>query len=86
MRRGIDFGSFKRDVLVFKTLALVQLAFHYLFPAEGTFELDPISLFMIISGYSISILATHVIGIDRTYFAAELGIVQPKWIEKFPYG
>lgn len=32
VRKGIDFGSFKRDVLLFKTLALVQLFYQYFFP------------------------------------------------------
>jgi hypothetical protein len=30
--------------------------------------------------YAVSILATNALGIDRTYFAAELGLVEPKWI------
>ena len=30
--------------------------------------------------YMVSILATNALGIDRTYFAAELGLVEPKWI------
>lgn len=34
----------------------------------------------------VSLLATNALGLDRTYFAAELGLVEPKWITKFPYG
>ena len=30
-------------------------------------------------------MATNAIGIDRTYFGSELGLVKPKWIEAFPY-
>jgi len=45
-----------------------------------------VSVAMILSGYIVSVLATRAIGVDRTYFAAELGLVEPKWIEKFPYG
>jgi hypothetical protein len=41
---------------------------------------------MILSGYGVSLLATKALGIDRTYFAAELGLVEPKWITAFPYG
>ena len=41
---------------------------------------------MIASGYVVSILATNALGVDRTYFAAELGLVKPKWIDQFPYG
>ena len=74
VRRGIDFGSFKRDVLLFKTLALVQLFYHYLFPSVAQFVFDPISILMIIAGYTVSLMATNAIGIDRTYFGAELGM------------
>mmetsp|Transcript_846 Transcript_846/g.496 ORF Transcript_846/g.496 Transcript_846/m.496 type:complete len:679 (+) Transcript_846:92-2128(+) len=86
VRRGIDFGSFKRDVLLFKTLALAQIVYHYCFPSKETFVFDPISIAMIVIGYSISVMATSVIGIERTYFAAELGLVEAKWIDQFPYG
>lgn len=41
---------------------------------------------MVLSGYTVSLMATEALGIDRTYFAAELGLVEPKWINKFPYG
>ena len=34
----------------------------------------------------MSSMATKALGIDRTYFAAELGLVEPKWITQFPYG
>ena len=86
VRKGIDFGSFKRDVLLFKTIALLQLFYHYFFPSTRPFVFDPISIAMVVTGYVISMLATNAIGIDRTYFAAELGLVEPKWINKFPYG
>lgn len=88
IRRGIDFGSFKRDVLLFKSLALAQLIFHYLFPRNRAhpFALDLVSIAMILSGYAVSMLATRALGINRTYFAAELGLVEPKWITVFPYG
>ncbi len=86
VRKGIDFGSFKRDVLLFKTIALIQLFYHYLCPQSVPFVFDWISVAMILSGYAVSILATNAIGVDRTYFAAELGLVEPKWISQFPYG
>ena len=41
---------------------------------------------MMLSGYGVSLLATQALGMDRTYFAAELGLVEPKWINQFPYG
>lgn len=53
---------------------------------SGPFVLDPISIVMIFSGYAVSIMATNALGIDRTYFGAELGFCEPKWINQFPYG
>ena len=85
-REGIDFGSFKRDVLLFKVISISQLCYLYLFPPSGSFELDWVSVALIISGYLVSMMATRALGIDRTYFAAELGLVEPKWITDFPYG
>jgi len=41
---------------------------------------------MMASGYCVSIMATSALGIDRTYFAAELGLVEAKWVTQFPYG
>lgn len=86
IRRGIDFGSFKRDVLLFKSLALLQMFYHYFFPSVLPFSLDFLSIAMILTGYVVSVMATNALGIDRTYFAAELGLVEPKWITQFPYG
>jgi hypothetical protein len=85
-RKEIDFGSFKRDVLLFKTLALSQLIYHYLFPSTTAFVFDPISVGMILTGYVVSIMATNALGVDRTYFGAELGLMEPKWVTQFPYG
>lgn len=86
IRRGIDFGIFKRDVLLFKTLALIQLFYHYFFPRGQSFVFDPVSALLIVVGYTVSVMATNALGLDRTYFAAELGLVDPKWITQFPYG
>jgi hypothetical protein len=86
IRRGIDFGSFRRDVLLFKSLAFFQIFYHYLCPAKEAFVFDPVSLFMIVSGSALAAMATSAIGVDRTYFAAELGLVPPKWVSTFPYG
>ena len=73
-------------MLLFKTLALVQLFYHYFFPSTRPFEFDPVSAAMIATGYVVSMMATNALGVDRTYFAAELGLVEPKWITQFPYG
>ncbi len=91
-RIDIDFGSFKRDVLLFKTLAVTQLFLHYLFPdvmsgnSSLSFDFDLISVSMIAAGYIVSMMATAALGVDRTYFGAELGLMQPKFVTSFPYG
>jgi hypothetical protein len=36
-------------------------------------------------GFSITILATMQLGMVRTYFGSELGLVKPQWINGFPY-
>jgi hypothetical protein len=36
-------------------------------------------------GFGITMAATAQLGMLRTYFASELGLVEPKWISGFPY-
>lgn len=86
IRKEIDFGSFKRDVLVFKILALSQMFYHYFFPMNEAFAFDPISVLIIVSGYTVALLATTAVGVDRSYFAVELGLVPSKATKQFPYG
>merc|ERR1712146_463231 len=88
VRKDIDFGSFKRDVLLFKSIALAQLFNLYAVQPlrNGTFEIDVLSIAMIVTGYGLSSMATNALGIDRTYFGVELGLLEPKWIASFPYG
>ena len=47
---------------------------------------DPLSLGLMGVGFSISMLATKVLGLDRTYFAVELGLAEPVQLTRFPYG
>jgi hypothetical protein len=54
-------------VLLFKTLASLQLFYHYFFPTTTTFKIDFFSIAMILIGYFLSIAATNAIGIDRFY-------------------
>lgn len=84
-RKDVDYQAFKRDVLLFKTVAVAQLL--YLFSQHVDIKNpDFVSLGMIAFGYTISVLATFALGMDRTYFGVELGFYEPKWITKFPYG
>jgi len=80
-KKDVSFGLFKRNVIFYKTLALLQLAYFYI----TNFEYDPVSLAMIFVGYGISTSAAMAIGLDRTYFGVELGKYEPKWCSGFPY-
>jgi hypothetical protein len=87
-RKGVSYGNFKRDVLLFKSLALVQLAVLYIGAMKThALALDYISLVMIALGYGVSIAATEALGIDGTYFGIELGYVKAdyRFVTKFPY-
>ena len=95
-RAGVAFGTFKRDVLFFKTVALLQLFRLYAAPlwdadaraacgAEPWFR--PESLVLVAAGYFVSIAATSALGVDGTYFGIELGVVEAdyKFVTRFPY-
>ena len=81
-RRDVCFGVFKRDALFWKTLSSAILGLLYLIH----FEFDPVSLGLIAFGFGLSALATDALGIDRTFFGAELGFCPAARIERFPYG
>lgn len=105
VRDDVVYGNFKRDALLFKSIALIQLAVLYLEPfyrdasavsshtpldvlvdtVRRAVTSDPASVAMIVSGYTLSTLATKALGLDRTYFGVELGFCEPKWISDFPY-
>jgi len=86
IRKGIDFGSFKRDAFFFKNVALIQIFYMYIFPSHTKFAVDYVSLAMIVIGYGVSAQSYKALGTDRTYFGSELGRCAPKWITEFPYG
>lgn len=101
-RDGVDFGSFKRDVLLFKNISLCQMYYLLIdsirtsggvevFDVSTFFQscarnISPVALLMIVLGYFVSIKATVALGLDRTYFGSELGQCEPKWVSEFPYG
>lgn len=94
-RDNVAFGQFKRDALIYKTVALVQLLGIVAAPALGLAPC-PVescavrlqSLALIALGYGVSIAATNALGIDGTYFGIELGHVKDKeykFVTRFPY-
>lgn len=88
-RKDVNFGTFKSDVLLFKILALAQIAVRYLsvlaVGASASSTILAASLVMIVSGATVSSLATHALGMDATYFGKELGLCNSPWVSSFPY-
>lgn len=81
-RAGVSFHTFTRDAVLYKGLAIAQLALIY----ARHFHFDPISLGLIAAGLGLSGLAALRLGAIRTYFGAELGLVAREKITAFPYG
>lgn len=80
-REDVAFGTFKRRAMFWKALAAVQLVYIYL----STGRFDPLSLTLIAVGLALSGAAARVLGMERTYFGAELGLCEPKTLRQFPY-
>lgn len=85
---GIAFGAFKRDALLFKTLALVQATVQYLTLPPTALANQPhaLSLALFAGGFGLGALATAALGVDRTYFGWELGQIRGSHVQRFPYG
>lgn len=80
-RKDVAFYTFKRRAMFYKGLAVTQLVYLYLRCAR----VDPLSLFLIALGVALSGSAARVLGMERTYFAAELGLCEPLRLRRFPY-
>lgn len=52
---------------------------------SGNAAAAALSLLMIVTGSAVSLLATKALGMDRTYFGAELGFCEMNWVTAFPY-
>lgn len=69
-RSNISYYLFQRDAILYISVAMAQLAWHYC----SNFSLDIMSLLLMVAGFGLSALATKVLGRDRTYFGWELGV------------
>ena len=76
------FEGFKKTVIFYKSVAFYHLISNYLY---HMIEIDWISLIMIALGFGLSGSAALAIGIDQTYFGAELGRIKPNRVSSFPY-
>ena len=84
----IAFGAFKRDALLYKTLALTQAIVQYVTLPPTAFHNQPhlFSLALLAVGFGLATLAALALGVDQTYFGWELGAVQGNFVQRFPYG
>jgi len=95
VRKNANYAIFKRDVLFFKSCALMQFAFLIVKPLFlkwkagelGAGDVNWVGFGMVAVGYYISIAATAALGIDGTYFGIELGVVKAdyQFVKSFPY-
>ena len=84
-RTGIAFGAFKRDALLYKTLALAQAGAQFVYRFDYASP-DWLALGLIGGGFGLATFSAHRLGLDRTYFGWELGEITGDYVERFPYG
>ena len=84
-RSDVNYGRLLRDCAFWKFISIGQLLFWYSKLSNfGSMESN-ISLTAVGIGSALAASATYAIGVERTYFGSELGIVDRKWISVFPY-
>jgi hypothetical protein len=79
---GLVYPELLRDAVAHKSLSMLILGALYL--ASG--EVHWISLALVAIGLALSNWAAIVLGLTRTYFGVELGVVTPQRIDAAPYG
>jgi len=89
--RGIiNYNKFKRDVIFYKYLSMIQLYLLYIstFTSFSCVYNNLLSIIIIISGNILSCYSAYLLGIDGCYFGIELGYISKNknYISKFPYG
>jgi hypothetical protein len=77
---AMPFEVFKRDAVAMKTVSVAALAVVYL-----ACPLDLASLIVIAGGILLNVRAAAALGMDRTYYGAELAGLPPRRITAFPY-
>ncbi|MCO8121210.1 phosphatidylethanolamine N-methyltransferase family protein [Stieleria sp. TO1_6] len=81
-RSRISFGTFRRDAIFFKSIAMAQLFVLFAVHFDGQF----LALAAVVSGFLLAGYAAAVLGLPRTYFSSELGFDSPRRVQRFPYG
>jgi hypothetical protein len=77
---AMPFDVFKRDAVAMKTVSVAALALVYL-----ACPVDIVSLVVIAGGILLNVRAAAVLGVDRTYYGAEVAGLAPRRITAFPY-
>ncbi len=80
-REQVSFVKFKRNVIYFKSIAYTLLIY-LMYEHQPSIQAS----ILIISGFTIAALASYRLGVNRSYFAAELGWAKYERNEQFPYG
>ena len=78
--------EFKRDAMLLKGVSQLQLFGCYFYASNFPNEIDYISILIACAGYFISVSSYNALGHNGTYYGIELGVIQPFWIEAWPYG
>lgn len=89
-RCSIDYNKFKRDVIFYKFLSIIQLYSLYTstFTSFSCIYNNLLSIIIIISSNILSGYSAYLLGTDGCYFGIELGYVNKNknYVSKFPYG
>ncbi|MEL6342774.1 MAG: methyltransferase [Myxococcota bacterium] len=83
-RTKIAYGQFLRDAIFFKSLSMGALAVLYVTAFQLSL-LSALSVLMVVGGFGLAMLSTRALGVVRTYFGVEMGLVAPRRINQFPY-
>ena len=78
---AVPLGTFRRDAVATKTVALAALGAAYLAAPP-----DPVSLVVVILGFLLNAVAARALGADRTYYGHEVAGLPHRQIRAFPYG
>jgi protein-S-isoprenylcysteine O-methyltransferase Ste14 len=82
----VAFEGFKNTVMFYKAVAFFHIIWNYVRTMGSVDNIDFISIVMICVGFGLSGSAALALGLDKTYFGYELGIVKDSsLVTKFPY-
>lgn len=81
-RQRLAFGEFKRNAIFYKSISMATLFAVYV--ASGIDSI--VSVVVVSAGFALAFAAGRALGLNRTYFSAELGFDRPQQVDAWPYG